>query len=289
MNLIDPQNAKVIKTIQAAATRISAVAIHPEGNQLAVSISEGETQEILLIDISTVNLLRTIEVVQQYEYVADIYALAYSFDGQAIAVKTNPFMGDIQAWDINNGEWIQHPEQRTWYNANDIGATAYGHLLDVEYITKNDMSNGIKVADINTGVTLLSREPDKEEWNCSNLMKFTLSSDGHYLAIGCDAPFISVWNLKLQQREYELVGHEFVGGDGFFGNILDIAFSPYGYLLATAGYDATIRFWNASTGELLLTLRDHTCCVNDIAFSPDGRYLASASGDGTLRLWGLQP
>ena len=78
-----------------------------------------------------------------------------------------------------------------------------------------------------------------------------------------------------------------LAGDGATGNISDIAFSPHGHLLASAGYDETLRFWDAARGQLLLTILEHNASITAIVFSADGRYLASTSHDGTLRLWGL--
>ena len=55
--------------------------------------------------------------------------------------------------------------------------------------------------------------------------------------------------------------------------------------LASGSHDATIKLWNANTGECLRTLEGHGSSVRTVAFSPDGAPLASGSDDATIKLW----
>lgn len=65
--------------------------------------------------------------------------------------------------------------------------------------------------------------------------------------------------------------------------IAALALAPGGRLLASAGWDGSIRLWSldgAAEGERL----GHQGPVSDVAFRPDGT-LASTGADATLRLW----
>ncbi len=62
------------------------------------------------------------------------------------------------------------------------------------------------------------------------------------------------------------------------GPVFDLAFSPDGRRIATAGADRTAKIWDAGTGKLVYTLGGHPFEVNGVAFSPDGKWIATASG-----------
>ncbi|MFH8802876.1 AAA family ATPase [Streptomyces sp. NPDC017936] len=79
---------------------------------------------------------------------------------------------------------------------------------------------------------------------------------------------------------------------GHTGAVYLTSFSPDGHLLATAGYDRTVRLWDVSDPArpepLGKPLTGHTSWVSSAVFSPDGRTLASAGDDGTIRLWDVR-
>jgi WD40 repeat protein len=56
-------------------------------------------------------------------------------------------------------------------------------------------------------------------------------------------------------------------------------------MLATGGqFDHTIRLWNPSTGELLLTI-EQAQSVTGLAWNLSGQILAAVSADKTIRIW----
>jgi len=68
-----------------------------------------------------------------------------------------------------------------------------------------------------------------------------------------------------------------------------VAFSPDGQRLATGGTDRTVKIWDLTTGQEILTLKGHTAMITSLHFVSEGRRLMSADMNGTVRVWDATP
>ncbi|MCO6512569.1 MAG: caspase family protein [Aridibacter famidurans] len=65
---------------------------------------------------------------------------------------------------------------------------------------------------------------------------------------------------------------------GHSGSINDIAISPDGRLIASAGDEGIVIIWEAESRRMLSVLKGHSGAVKKVAFSNDGMFLAAGTG-----------
>ena len=73
--------------------------------------------------------------------------------------------------------------------------------------------------------------------------------------------------------------------DGHTDPVYAIAWSPDGKMLATAGFDNTVRLWDAATRKEIKKYDGHTKLVLAVAIAPDGKHILSGSQDNTAKIW----
>jgi WD40 repeat protein len=84
-------------------------------------------------------------------------------------------------------------------------------------------------------------------------------------------------------------GKELLALKGHTARLNSVAWSSDGSRLATASSDETIRIWDATTGNQLLSLPDHGYAglVGRAAFSADGKRIATSSTASTAKVWDI--
>jgi WD40 repeat protein len=130
--------------------------------------------------------------------------------------------------------------------------------------------------------TYIFRSVESGETNRS----FHLPVGVYQFAFGPDGQTFAIWNPKTNAVEI----HESQTGALLRSwthptEARDLAWSPSGHRLATAGFDRNGYIWDAQSGACLQTLRGHASVVVGIAFLDEDGLVVSRSWDSTLRFW----
>lgn len=72
---------------------------------------------------------------------------------------------------------------------------------------------------------------------------------------------------------------------GHSNDVLGIAWSPCGNLLASCSVDNTIIIWNIHSDTIITRLQGHESFVKGVSFDPTGRFLASHGEDLAVMIW----
>lgn len=105
-----------------------------------------------------------------------------------------------------------------------------------------------------------------------------LNSTGNLLGFGEGHDF-KVWDVLTNSLVQIFAGHS--------DYIKAIAFSPDNQLIASGGWDATIKIWSLQFNSELTTFKVGSC-IMALAFSPVDSILVSLSKDGIIQFWDLE-
>jgi WD40 repeat protein len=274
------------------------VAVHPDGNRIASGAEEGvatiwdlENASVIadslgLYDAGSVAAVTTdgstIAVADYKGNVSvlgatidepfkanlkEVRSLAFSPDGAVLASVGDDNIIQLRTW---NGTTWNTPKRSLPTQPQSIDRIAF-----------NPTDNNILASGQGDGSTLLWNRasgqaapgPIKLDSGATALV---WSRDGKKLAVGGGSEIV-LWN-GVNSRQFE-------PAEMHRGDVLGLAFSPDGKLLASAGDDDVVILWEAETGRVVHRLREHKARVRDVAFSPDGKVLASCSDDKSIILW----
>lgn len=121
-------------------------------------------------------------------------------------------------------------------------------------------------------------------------------SIGELLGIGPVLCGQRPWEMLNEWLTEGAEGQQPVPCKGFAhkGDVVALAISPSGALLASGSFDGDIKLWALPTGRLLKTLAGDPIVVGAspdprvaLAISPDGKLLASATAERIIKLWAL--
>jgi WD40 repeat protein/tRNA A-37 threonylcarbamoyl transferase component Bud32 len=158
---------------------------------------------------------------------------------------------------------------------------------DGKYVAAGGMNRLVTLWEAATGQTV-RRFPEFPD----PVLKVSFSQDGRRLLATSDSS-ARVWKLPSGQEmfRFPLTSTHIPTSPSTTG-IGKASFSADGQRLATAPGDGTVKLWDTTTGQQILSLTGPGSQVICVAFSPDGRWLAAGGVEGNkgiLRVWDARP
>lgn len=113
----------------------------------------------------------------------------------------------------------------------------------------------------------------------SDIASMAFSSDGQFLAVGCEKGEVAWYNLTTEQS----------GGKLSFGDKAFVAFIPNSHKLAIVTYnEAILRIWDLDTNDIQEYGEANSSFTEKILISKSGRYIAVVGNSG-CRIFDLPP
>ncbi|MAT42796.1 MAG: hypothetical protein CL609_10670 [Anaerolineaceae bacterium] len=104
--------------------------------------------------------------------------------------------------------------------------------------------------------------------------------EGSMTAFGMEQNLLELWLSNQGNQEFLLeTSHP--------GNVLSVAFSTDGNLLAAGTESGVVDIFDVESRELVYSFYAHSDKVTSVLFTNDGKYLISGSTDGVIKYWGI--
>ncbi len=257
VRLWQPTKLTEIRTFLGDFGAVDGMVLSPNGKRFATCATRLTTSEmgVQLWDLAT-----GVEQRRLRGPVANVRCVAISQDSKAIAAGAD----DNMVW-----MWVADASgPKTFCMKGHTGSVTALWFVSPESLLSAGVDGTVRQWDLRTGKT-----------------KGTLPTGaGPISALAFGGKRVAVAGETLAVRHPT---GTFVKFTGHSGNVLSVAFTGDGRLLASGGADRTVRVWSTEDGEQLASYSGHGHPVRSVVFAPDGRSLFSGGGDGTLLRWAV--
>jgi WD40 repeat protein/serine/threonine protein kinase len=274
----DSGSGKELLSFEGHTTLVLWICFSPDGKRLATASVDGMVK---IWDVTSGDELFTLA-----GHRSAVMGLVFTGDGNYLI--SGSFDGTTKVWDLTPTKELftldLHQDRVYSIDFNSDGTRFASGSFDGTAI----------IWDVTTGQEeiILGRRGDSDR-----IRAVAFSPDGMRLATSSADGTTTIWDTTSGQELLVLSGHApGQTGETRFNGVIGVSFSPDGKLLATASDDLTAKIWDATSGEVIFTLRGHGHAptsvppfdgVIQVSFSPDGKQLATAGGDGTVKIWNV--
>ncbi|MEC4985439.1 MAG: hypothetical protein SAJ37_15725 [Oscillatoria sp. PMC 1068.18] len=185
---------------------------------------------------------------------------------------------------------------KIWQKNGSLVTTLTGHKDRVLDVSWSRDGRFLATASRDRTVKIWSRNGSLQETLLSHqdrVNSVAFSLDNQILATASDDKTVKLWRRSRtgyfgSNTPKTLFGHNSWVLDVSFAFLpeTNLANLPVNQLLASAGYNNSVKLWNLQ-GQELKTLQGHTDSVAQMSFNPTGEVLATTTWDNEAQLWRL--
>jgi WD40 repeat protein len=252
--------ASAATTLSDAGTKLTGMAISPDGQTVAAGTEEG-----------------SVRVWDVRDPTAESRAVGTKHNGRVttVAISSNGLIasagvdGMIDIWSS-----VAHQAMPPIRGVSEIFAIAFTPSGNRFAVGRADGT--IQLFDVVGPVAV--EAPTRRDAHPGGVMGLAFSPDGRLLASGGADSHVRSWNAESLAPVRDMAGHT--------ATVTDVAFNADSTRIASGGNDKTVQMWDvASGGRIGDPMRGHGGLVLSVDFTDDGSEIVSGGNEHTMRLW----